>query len=97
MTKAGLTIEGATARMHAALATLRRGETPEARAEAVQALDAAIADAARLPAGTWQDAQHKASMVRVTLAGRNASAARRVVASLARDLENLPAKGSAEH
>lgn len=94
MSKDGLTLKICEKQMKAALAQLRHGDTPETREKAVQEVDTAIADAARIPSATWHDAQAKADMARVCLMGRNAKAARRIIASLARDLENLPAKGS---
>ena len=86
---AGLTIADAAARMRDALAVIRRGETPPARRTALAELDRAIAEASRLRAATWHDAQQKSEMIRVCLMGRNAKAASIMTASLSRDLERL--------
>ncbi|WP_223428863.1 hypothetical protein, partial [Tateyamaria pelophila] len=72
MTQTGLTIANAATRMRAALATIRRGATPEAREAAIDDLDRAIQDAARLTSATWMDAKAKAEMVQIALMGRNA-------------------------
>lgn len=90
----GLTIADTAKRMDTALGVIRRGATPEAREAAVQDLERAMQDASRIAAVTFDDANVKADMVKVALMGRNARAARRIVASLARDLEHLPKPGA---
>lgn len=94
MQETGMTIQTCAKRMTVALATLRRGATPEAREAAVRDVAGAIGDACCIPSMTWHDAQSKAKMAEICLKGRNAVSARRIVASLARDLENLPPKGA---
>lgn len=90
----GLTMGHLEEQMELALSIIRRGATPDERALAIDELDRALADAARLTSVSWKDAQLKGEMVQVALAGRNAKAARLMLASLARDLEHLPPKGS---
>ncbi|MCA1775566.1 MAG: hypothetical protein LC676_08155 [Loktanella sp.] len=94
-TRQGVTIEILHGRMIAALGDLRSGTGD--KATAVARLDSAISQACRIPAMNWRDASAKAAMLRITLTGANASASRRVIESIERDLENLPPRRSAEH
>ena len=90
MTDEGLTIEICHGRMMTALGDLKGGGD---KAAALSRLDSAISKACAIPSETWQEASAKAAMLRISLTGANASASRRVIASIERDLEHLPPKG----
>ena len=90
-TRQDVTIEICHGRMMtAALGDLRSGGD---KAAAIARVGRAISQASEIPAATWQEAASKGAMVRITLTGANASASRRMMASIERDLENLPPKG----
>ena len=89
------TIEFYHERMNNALGDLRMGMADHA--EALRIIDGAIEGACSIPSLTWRDGVYKAHMLRTACMGANAVVARKVLASLQRDFENLPPRRSAEH